>query len=256
MAKGRGFTIVEVMLFLAVSTMLLGVALTYTSQTLKNARYADTTKSFETYIEQQYTQVQAGTATRNATSVDGSCTTTGVSIGASDSCIVLGHVLAFDTSGPGADSTIVKKYTVVADATPSILVNNDFEAFAYSNVRVQESADAPIDTHELDWGTELSELRYKDNVTGFNRLAILRSPISESIYIFTFSQGPQIDHARTFQDGIISANANQPAVICFTSQDFGTSLVASVTLNGSAGIDSIGSTIKGQTDVRVGGLTC
>jgi len=259
MAKGRGFTVVEVMLFLAVSAMLLGIAFAYTSSTLRNARYSDAAKSFEAFIEQQYSEVQAGTATRN--SAPGTCVAS--ALGASDTCVVLGRLITLE------DSTQINQYTVVADAT-STGFSDDFQAFKPSptgtNPRVQETIDNPVGTYSLDWGTQLYWKRYQltSGAADFNRIAILRSPISESIYIFTFRQTVGVldglpGTADNLAGKLISARANKQAVICISSQDFGTassSLMASITLSGSATIDSIGSVIKPKSDVRVGALAC
>lgn len=257
MGRVRGFTIVEVILFLAISTVLLGMAVSYTSNSLKQARYNDTAKGFESFIEQAYAEVQAGTATRTSGAGAGSCPTVGVAAGASDNCIVLGRLLSFDTAA--GSNKLVAVHTVVANATPSSPPAGDIDAFSKHNTRVQETT--AVHSYKMDWGTEISSARYMGGLgtAAFNRLAILRSPVTESIYLFTFSSVTAPTSGASLIADLTADKANKQSVICFTSSDHGTgdtSLVASVVLSGSSGIDSISSMIRPKTAVRVGTLAC
>lgn len=249
MGRDQGFTILEVVLFFAISAALLGVAMLYTSNSLKSTRYGDATKSFESFIEQQYTEVQAGTVNREAGGGSGSCVSANAP-GTSDSCMILGRVLTFNTVAP-ANKT-VNVFTVVANTTPTSEPSGEIDAFAKYNTRIQEST-APTN-YSLEWGTTLYSTQYVDGTPqNFNRLAILRSPVSETIYIFTF------DHVASFQSGLRADTANKKAAICFTSPDFGStaaSRVASVNFDGRISIDTISSEIKPLSAPRAGAVAC
>lgn len=247
MGREKGFTIVEVMLFLAISAALLGVAVASTSGSLKTTRFTDASRSFEAFVEEQYTEVQAGTASRGAGS-DTSCT--GGSVGASTDCIVLGRVLSFD------NPERIDVYTVIADSDPTVPASTDMDAFVRHAPRIWEDSTTPALSHKLDWGVTLGTIQHGPVLTSFNRLAILRSPISENIYLFTYT-APGGNALSATELG--SGKVNQNAVICATSTDFGTasgSLVASVMLKGTGSIDTIDSTVKPKSEARIAGLSC
>ncbi len=250
MGREKGFTIVEVMLFLAISAALLGIAVAYTSGSLKTTRFTDASRSLEAFIEEQYTEVQAGTAVRGAGSdIYGRCGAGG-SVGASTGCIVLGRVLSFD------DPEEIDVYTVVADSDPTVPASTDMDAFIRHAPRIWEDSPTPALSYKLDWGMMLGTIQHGPVTTSFNRLAILRSPISENIYVFTYT-APGGNALSAVELGPSKVNKN--AVICATSTDFGTasgSLVASVMLKGAGSIDSIDSTVKPKSQARVAGLTC
>ncbi len=61
----RGFTIIEVILFLAISGLLLGVAIASVNANINNSRFNDAVRSTTSYLQGQYSEVAAGQSDRD-----------------------------------------------------------------------------------------------------------------------------------------------------------------------------------------------
>ena len=114
MGRQAGYTIVEVILFLALTGLLIMVTLNGFNRAINNNRKTDTTRSFESSIESIYSGVRTGEATRP---VDGStgkaiCIAQEAFPGASNECLVIGKLLRFQSP------TQVDVYNIVANVNP------------------------------------------------------------------------------------------------------------------------------------------
>lgn len=187
-----GFTIIEVMLFLAISGLLTIGILTTAGTAINVQRYKDATNSLVSYVQGEYDQVVnvqdnrpvAGNNTSNVT-----CTTSGfapgtATLGSSLSCFIIGRLLTVSNNG-----TSIQAQSVFAskDGTGS----DDIQALANSGLFTDAANSGEVpDTYAPEWSTRLVTTDHAASLDGW-RLLIVRSPTSGTIRTFTSTMQSQ-----------------------------------------------------------------
>ncbi|PLS80864.1 hypothetical protein CYG49_03820, partial [Candidatus Saccharibacteria bacterium] len=109
-----GFTIIEVVIFLAITGLMLSVALVGTGSVIRNVRFTDSIRSFESYVQGQYDETlngvnpRTGVETCNNSEVQLPVSLIGTKPGTSDTCLLLGKYLYLTH-----DSNEIKTFYVV-----------------------------------------------------------------------------------------------------------------------------------------------
>lgn len=145
-ASTEGFTIIEVMLFLAVTGMLLLMVFIGTGSMASRQRFTDTTDSLQSYFQTELSAVENGVNTRT-TSSDCPLNTTDQA-GTSDRCLLLGRLLTINNTGTRVTSQYVISSVKLngSEITPREKLKN-------SVVRVLTTGST---TYELKWGAAIS----------------------------------------------------------------------------------------------------
>jgi type II secretory pathway pseudopilin PulG len=180
-----GFTIIETMLFLAITGVLIATILVGTGASLNIQRYRDSVSSLKSLIQQQYSEainVQNGVRT-----ADISCDSNAVVAdsgnlkprGQSD-CVVMGRYILLDQGNVTTD-------TVVGHNTGSIIGLGDIDIIKSYNLALLNSS---AETAPLEWGTAIAwpiSGGGSKSPTTPRTLAILiiRSPSSGQTYTFS-----------------------------------------------------------------------
>lgn len=217
--KAAGFTIIEVMLFLAISGALVVALLVTVGTTISRQRFSDSINSTQAFVQQQVNETlnvvndrenNGGCSVGSGTTVIGGGTT---GRGASD-CVVLGRALDFTP-----DSETVKTYPVVGyepDTTTG------------TGAALLASYRPSIDTangvnYDIAWSQKVSGI----HPSGVTRVLLLRSPDSGSVLTFG---GMNVQDA-------LSAGA-RAINICFKAGDIAgtTAMVSLANISGSEGI--------------------
>lgn len=153
-----GFTIIELMLFLAISGLMMIGIFAAGNNAINNQRYSTAVSGLQDFMQGQYNSV---VNVRNDRTT-GSCSGAGLNIagalsnpiGQSD-CTVIGRFITLQTTGAGA-SKVIDAYPVYAttDITDPSVTNapNDRSALQNSGLVTDTSAS---DTYALDWDTNL-----------------------------------------------------------------------------------------------------
>ena len=222
-----GFTIIEVVLFFAISTMLLVVALRTMSGTIASARFQDGVKTTESFITAQYSRVQANSVTRPVLSTNESvtCPISGAlnitatggtnNQGDSNSCSLLGEVLKFNDNN-------VEVYAVLGNSNIGTS-GGTLGALAQARPRVfTRATPAPTETWLMPWGMtkkSMKTIRLGPAGDDFDSIAILRSPGSEAInlYFYNFTDDLALQVSNDEQG--ISDRRNTASLICLQSPD-------------------------------------
>ncbi len=268
--RQQGFTIIEVMLFLAISGMLLLVAFAFTQSSIRNARFTDATKTFEAFIQEQYTRVQTGsismampTNKKPACSDVNSVASSPLQNngGSSDTCLLVGIALNIP-----AGSQQVQIYPVLGNAKSAADASmDDATSLAAMNPRIWADI-GTSETYNLPWGATISSaklLYMQSSVSGLwygnvQSLIFIRGVHSGTIAIYTYEN--QIT-ASTKIDTIIAADAGQassnhrnvPTMICIRSGDAGSRFGAiTITANGKQKSISIGAISSTQVTASEG----
>jgi type II secretory pathway pseudopilin PulG len=199
-AKDKGFTLIEVILFLAVSGLFFGIAFAGIRQRSNNVQFTDAMRSLQSYIQRVQNEVYNGVNTRDDSigcsygipSEDS--ITVGLANpsdpGQSEDCLLVGKVLHFTN-----DSSDVKVYPIIGrflrqtvdegdsffldvahksnahlivhDLNPWILQNNDF-----------------MSTYTAEWGVKF---RTPASLPPYYWLGFIRSPGTGGVFPFVIA---------------------------------------------------------------------
>lgn len=176
MGRERGFTIVEVLLFLGISAALSLIAFSYTTSTIRSTRFTDGSNQLSEHIRNQIGTVKNLSIERPIGSSGCSLSIPNTPPGRSG-CTVLGRVLYFEERR-------VTSYVVLGTAVPTN-TDNDRDAIATSNPRVIENSGAILSEGDMQlaWDIGFTNLAIEGTGQSFNTMFILRSPISERVLV-------------------------------------------------------------------------
>lgn len=180
-----GFTIVEAMLFLAITGLLTIGILVGSGVAIGQQRYRDSVNSLKSFIQDQYSDVTNVVNSRNN---QWRCDTNGniIEAGGADAqargtsnCVLLGRYLTVDDTG-----RVLTGANVVGYRAPGAEQATSDIAELQSNFTLQVS---PLDqeTQEVRWGSRIVQPESTDPMP-FSML-IVRSPLSGSIVTFASS---------------------------------------------------------------------
>lgn len=213
MGKQRtiGFTVIEVMLFLAVTGLLAIGILVGSGVAIGQQRYRDSVNSLKSFIQQQYNEVANVVNSRNK---GWTCDSTGAIAevpsgqprGTSE-CVFLGRFITVNASG-----TELRSANVTAYRTPGAPEGvSDIAEIA--NYRLSIS---PIDqeVEQVAWGAQIVKQDTPNPMPV--SILIVRSPLSGSLVTFT-AEGV----ASNLNSLVDIANTNQPRNLCMNA-DIGT----------------------------------
>ncbi|MDN5275309.1 MAG: hypothetical protein JWP06_1210 [Candidatus Saccharibacteria bacterium] len=202
-----GFTIIETMLFLAVTGMLATAILVGSGVAIGQQRYRDSVNSIKSYVQQQYSDVtnvvnsrdKAWTCDANGNVIQADATG-GEARGTTD-CVLLGRLMTVDNTGTKLTTSNVIGYKAPDAGTA---VSDILELT--TNYKLTAS---PIDQDNTDisWGAQVVKQKTTSPMP-FSML-IIRSPLSGAVMTFT-AEGSQIDLSAL----ITSANMTQKRDLC------------------------------------------
>ena len=213
MGKQRtiGFTVIEVMLFLAVTGLLAIGILVGSGVAIGQQRYRDSVNSLKSFIQQQYNEVANVVNSRNK---GWTCDSTGAIAevpsgqprGTSE-CVFLGRFITVNASG-----TELRSANVTAYRTPGA-PEGASDITEIANYRLSIS---PIDqeVEQVAWGAQI--VKQDTNNPMPVSILIVRSPLSGSLVTFT-AEGV----ASNLNSLVDIANTNQPRSLCMNA-DIGT----------------------------------
>ena len=180
-----GFTIIEVMLFLAITGVLTAAVLVGSGVSINQQRYRDSVTSLQSYIQQQYNQVSNITNGRagdwtcdsngNVTQVSGP--SGGEPRGTSD-CVVLGRVITVDSTGTQLTTSNVVGYHDPNGITQSSDLAELTTNYKLGIVPFQQ------DTTSVNWSAQI--VKPQTSTPMPMSILIIRSPLSGAT--LTFSQ--------------------------------------------------------------------
>lgn len=232
--KINGFTIVETMLFLAITGLLIMGVLMGTGASINIQRYRDSVTSLQSFLQLQYSNVANVSNDTTAKTCGGSDSTPR---GQSD-CVILGKYITIPSGG----TTIQTSDVIGTDRQSSTGASDDLSALKDSSITVSKFSDPQ--TYELEWG---SSVEYKSGDSA-PYILILRSPSSGIIRTFISKIPPpqdgdisKIDISKIFSDMLAPS---QPAQLCVNSNGLFTGTTMAVQIDGnstsSSGVEILG----------------
>lgn len=150
-----GFTLIETIFFLAISSLMVVTAMTMISGRTQEVQFTDSIRSVESFFESKISQIRSGSVTLPNENCrwNGTDYTSNPSDG---SCIFLGYMFRF--SGP--DSTSIDTYQMFGariDTDATTLCSTPEEPL--SCVRPITIPDRPVDTFEIPWSIQAVQSR-------------------------------------------------------------------------------------------------
>lgn len=199
--NSRGFTIIEVMLFLAVTGALAVGILVGSGVAINQQRYRDSVSSLKSLLQQQYSEVT--NVANNRTGAE-SCTNAVITAppnpvptpqprGTSD-CLSLGRYISVSSDGTKVTTTTVVGYRT-ADTATVPLEPTDSEELKHYKLSL-----SPIDTATEDVAWSAQIVQPKTSTALPLSMLILSSPLSGTIMTFV-SANPQPDLNAFVQTG-------------------------------------------------------
>lgn len=222
--RAAGFTIVELMLFLAITGLLFLIGFWGTSFQVRNVRFTDGIRDLDSYLQGQYNLVSTGanpralnaTCINNGTSLSFATTNTPpATAGTQDQCVLLGKVIKFNP-GSGDVNTYYVAGRRLTDTSSPQLSGNDMTDLQNSLPTVSDQA---TETYNINWGLTF----FQSSVAAPNNLtqvfAFLRSPSSGKIMSFALpssSAGNSLGSGTPLTSTLInSGNLANNAGYCF-----------------------------------------
>lgn len=204
-SDGRGFTIIEVMLFLAISGLMVAGMFIGISGSINRQRYEDAVYSFQDYMQSQYNLVD-NVRNNRSDSVAG-CD--GGSRGTSN-CAIVGRLVT-TTDGRNFISEPVFARNSTPDPTGNVT-----ELLGRLQLTTANTA-TDNENHQLAWGTRIYTDRAHPDASNTSQLLVLRMPTSGVVRTF-FRTTPGRDLASGWSsatqlalcvepDGLIKSNA-------------------------------------------------
>jgi len=260
MGRQRGYTIIEVTLFLAISGLLVVFALGAFTNSVRNNRVTDALRSFEGFMFSQLSDVRSSVVEVQADAQgkipDCNVPSTTHIPGASNQCIVMGKVVRFSSDNTLRVFNIVGRIEPDETGTCGVDAEGDeaFSALLSYCPRVLDVT-KPIVSYVPEWQTRVSKVQFRNsaNTTSqeFNNIAIIRDPASEIVYISPFLNSTLTGSLALRENLIKSEYTNTSGVICIDMGSI-TPQKGQIVFGGGEGVGSIRSTVDGT----VAGLSC
>ena len=200
----HGFTIIETMLFLAISGTLTVAVLVGAGASISQQRYRDSVNSLSNFLQQQYSDV---TSVRNDRDSGWSCNavtgpivdgTSGSSRGATE-CVVVGKYVSLSDKTVTVQTVIGKASAVGGAGDIATLTNSGLSL-----------TDFDKQTYTIEWGASMQKINKAPTAT---TMLIVRSPVTGSIRTFIDESGANQPVASM----VNLARLQAPANICVNS---------------------------------------
>lgn len=210
--NSRGFTVIEVMIFLAISGMLLIGALMASARLFANTRFQDGMLNFESQLQRQYEQAWSGVNPRLNGGCNNSTVTGGSDTPGTTDCLLLGKVVVFE---PNSSNTYVFK---VVGTEPALPPSSSLPLSQILASYDPQSVPSSQELYDVPWGIYFQAGRRSDNAP-VNAIAFLRSPVSSQMVIYHFAT-PALSGAPIVLDSVVSgAGSTGAASYCFAGRE-------------------------------------
>ncbi len=213
-----GFTIIETMLFLAVTGLLVLGALIGTGTAVNTQRYRDAVESFKTVLQDQYAEVGS---IKNDRTGEWSCGSDAVPIVGSErrgqsNCVIVGKYVT-------VNKTDLAIYTVIASQKGSgASTGSDLDKL--KNQYNFNIVPAVTEVQTMEWGTRIAWPRSGDGSRPTDvqeertlGVLVLRSPINGTVSTFTsnsIAMQPSDIRSQTFTDMMSTAPGQDAQTVC------------------------------------------
>lgn len=244
--KTTGFTIVEVILVLAVTGLMMLGILAGSAAQVRQQEYRDSVHALQSEVQNQYTEVQNPTIDRmkdDSTNVCGIASA--VSRGASENCFVVGRLVATNGAGELTETPVLGRAPSGDSSTP---INNDAHVTGPSatangwNLYLDTTATS---TYSVQWGSSLKVTSSGIGATEKFNMLLIMSPNDGSIRTYANRQAPIIDPSQLYELLSSGSNTLNLCVVAGAGVIYGDPLAVQIPADASS---AAGITIPSQSD--------
>lgn len=180
----KGFTIIEVVLFLALSGLFLMIAFMGIQNRTANIQFTDSMRSLHSFLLSEQNKVQNGVNSSLTAPLD--CGSGGDDTGKSNNCVLLGRVINFNAIGGPSMIAVDTLYSTKPTQSALAAATDDITKITAANPRKDDS----ISQYEIKWGVEFYDMKSIDNGLGgdkIDKIGWLRSLDSNTVIPIVFS---------------------------------------------------------------------
>lgn len=230
-ASRNGFTVIETMLFLAVSGGLVIAILAVSGVAIAQQRYKDAAIGVESLLQSQYANTSNVSNSREDSlkcSNDSGTLLIAPGSGArgASECVVLGRYIHIAASGSGTDITTSSVIGLRTDETP---VTNDIDALK-QYIMARSSMDEEVTS--VPWDVQI--VKPGTNVPQDTTVLVLRSPLSGSLRTFIPAGALPSPESRVINASAIDA-LNTEESLCLATTGFSTGQAIGIIVRAGAG---------------------
>lgn len=245
-SNSSGFTIIETLLYLAITSVLMAGILMGTGNSINTQRYRDSVNSLQSFIQKQYTEVANVENSTNGNSCGGNLI---VVKGQSD-CVILGRYVISDSS---THYSLIVKRVIGFVPTRSSTGLSDSQIFSYTgsmggyNATVDANANS-TSNYDLEWGSLMNSDRLSGSTPLNFSMLILRSP--ESGVVRTFINNNSIIPDNQIKTNLITQGSlDSQLKICLNASSYFSGPKSAVLVNANSsttsGVEHLGSSNSG-----------
>lgn len=271
----RGFTVVEVMIFLSISGLLIVMAFTGTNTAIARTRFNDSVQTVKLFFQQQYSDVLNGLNDRDSsvacTGSDATSVSTGQEPGESN-CLLMGKLVTWDSAGGNEFVVYPVVGTEPSASTVGMSEADILEAYQLKIVAI----DTTTRRQQISWSATITGACADIDLTTVSdqqilgkcvadkpvdSYLILRSPRTGEIMTFVFDGGWGLPRTTQVKQDVLDGpgymNFNrldlyrQTANICVQSATL-TSLYGGIQVGGQASAGQV--SIAGVADLDQTGM--
>lgn len=180
--RQRGFTVIEVTLFLGITGLLFLIALLGTGSTIRSVRFTDSGRSLTAHIQRQYDDIINGLNTRSGNEA---CAAGVVGPGTQEpgtsNCLMMGRLLTFQVG-----SSDIKVYNIVGTIPAGAVDYTQSDTDLITAFRPQVVTSAGVSTYQIPWQAFVSGTKRTSDSQGVTGLLLVRSPKSSRIVSYTY----------------------------------------------------------------------
>ena len=173
-SAASGYTIIEVMLFFAVTGALMLGVMGSASVGVNTQRYNDAVNTFSAILQQEFTNVTNVTNTKSVQSMCGAGGETELQRGVSD-CVIIGRLMTIDNQGNMMRSNLVGQDSGAALDDG----DTELEVVRSYNPKIDASSQ---ETGNMSWETKI--LKGNPPEASYVSILLLRSPRSGNVYSY------------------------------------------------------------------------
>lgn len=204
--KTAGFTIVEVLLVLAVTGLMIIGILAGSAAQVRQQEYRDSVHSLQSEIQNQYNEVQNPIIDRTKADSQNTCgIATPVSRGAAENCFVVGRLISSDGNGTLKEAPILG---LAPSGDSSVSINNDAHLTgpgANANGWKLTIATPLMNTYSVEWGSQIKATSSAIGTSDKFNVLLIMSPSDGSIRTYANRQ-PSIVNSSQLYDLIANGN--------------------------------------------------
>ncbi len=230
--KTTGFTIIETMLFLAISGFLFVAILASTGNAVNTQRYHDSVYSLQSFIQDQYSEIV------NVSNEEGQrkCSNGGDASRGQSECVILGRYIS--TANDGGSLNV---YKVIGSEEPSASADvDDIDIFKQYNIYLYklQNGELDVETYDFEWGAKLTndDVEAEGVVSHFSIL-LLRSPNSGIVRTFA-DPSKELSPDEKFKDLIADIYTKNEIKACVDSNGILSGPRSAVLIHANAAVQS------------------